>query len=165
MEIERTGRKRRRKRLIIALSGLLALGLAGLTVYAVAQTPPGPSRASTPEAPSVPQGPVTYDEADAAVAEAEAMQTLVTKLGEAVGEAGLQDLSAFNVLMNQAIGVVTAANEMADALDLGAEDSARSARAKYHAGLAKSRESIDFVMGQLKAAGVDVAALRSAASE
>ena len=165
MEIERTGRKRRRKRLLIALTVLGALGLAGLTVHFVARTPPQGARAATPERPVVPQGPVTFDEADAAVAEAESLQTLVATLGEAVAEAGLMDLSAFNMLLNQAVGVVSAANEMLDAVDLGAEDAAKSARNEYHRGLDESRESLELVMGQLKAAGVDVARLRQSAEE
>lgn len=166
-QIVRTGRKRRRKRLIIALTVLGALGLAGLSMHFMAQNAPLSSGngASVQASDPVPQGPVTFDEADAAMAEAEGMQTLVGSLGEAVGEAGLTDMSAFNILLNQTVGVVSAANEMLDAVDLGAEDSAKSARTTYHQGLTESRKSIDLVLAQLERAGVNVAALRPNASE
>ena len=166
MHIERTGRKRRRKRLLIALTVLGALALAGVTIHFVSQNTPAPGSAKVDEVEStIPTGPVTFDEADAAMEEAEAMQTLVTSLGEAVGEAGLTDLSAFNMLLNQTVGVAAAANEMLDAVDLGAEDAAKSARETYHKGLAESRESLEIVTEQLKGAGVDVASLRASVAE
>jgi len=164
-QIERTGRKRRRKRLILILAGVGALALGGLVVTALGPAS-GASRtvAATEAAPVEPEY-VTEEAADQAQAEAEAMQTLVSDLGTAVVEAGITDMGPLESLMAQAVDMSSAAEEMLDAVDLGAEDSARSARTRFNTAVRDGKVAAEAVLQQLRSAGVDLAALRQAASE
>jgi hypothetical protein len=165
-QIERTGRKRRQKRLILVLSTLGALGLGGLVMYVLAQTSATSSRsaASAPDPDPAPQGPVTWEAADRAVSEAEALQTLVSDLGTAVVEAGVHDMAPLEDLMARTVEVASAANDMLEAVDLGADESAHSARDRFHASARASRTSVEVVLQQLRAAGVDVQPLVETAS-
>ena len=165
-QIERTGRKRRQKRLVLVLSTVGALGLGGLVMYVLAQTSATPSRsaASAPDPDPAPLGPVTWEDADLAVSEAEALQTLVSDLGTAVVDAGVRDMAPLEDLMARTVDVASAANDMLEAVDLGADESARSARDRFHAGARESRTSVEVVLQQLRAAGVDVQPLVETAS-
>lgn len=162
MQIERTGRKRRQKRLIIALTALCTIGLGGGIIYFLSQTEIGPASVA---AEAIPLGPVTEDEADEAMAEAEALQTLVSDLGTAVVEAGITDMAPLEKMLTLAVDVSSAAGEMWDAVDLGAEESAMSARDRYIKSVRKSKASGDVVLQQLRSAGVDVAAWKPAVAE
>ena len=163
-QIERTGRKRRRKRLILILAGVGALALGGLVVTALGPASGASGTTTAPSSEPVEPEFVTEEAADQAQVEAEAMQTLVSDLGTAVVEAGITDMGPLEGLMTQAVDMSSAAEEMLDAVDLGAEDSARSARARFNAAVRDGKVSAEAVLEQLRSAGVDVAALGQAAS-
>ena len=109
-------------------------------MYVLAQTSATSSRsaASAPDPDPAPQGPVTWEAADRAVSEAEALQTLVSDLGTAVVEAGVRDMAPLEDLMARTVEVASAANDMLEAVDLGADESAHSARDRFH--VQRSRE-------------------------
>jgi len=160
-QIERTGRKRRRKRILIALIGVGALTLGGgVTVLLAPST--GPS--SRTVAATEPTGPVTEEDGQQALAEAEAMQALVSDLGAAFLDAGIGDMKTLEDLMAQTVVVATAADQMVEAWVEEDDEAAQGARGVYQSGVRDGRRLLETALRQLADAGVDTKPLADAAA-
>ena len=108
---------------------------------------------------------MTEKDAEKAMAEAEAMQVLVSDLGSAITDAGITNMKALEDLMVQTIVIATAADRMAEAVADANEYGAQDARIAYLTGMRDSRPPLETVLRQLADAGVDTDHLAQAAQD